>query len=112
MGFASVVDLFSEGKRIGDAIRDHRPLARRDWARALLATEIVFASSYMGAGLDWSIVTGFSDVDTVEALRRIQRVLSRSQLPLVGTAPTNTPLALFNARRAGQPSDERGSPGQ
>lgn len=111
MGFASVVDLFSEGDRIGDAIRDHRPLARYDWARALLATEIVFASDYLGAGVDWSIVTGFSDVDTVDALRRIQRVLNRSQLPLIGTAPTNTPRALSDARRASHPSDERGSTG-
>src|SRR5687768_509166 len=43
------------------------------------------------AGVDWSTVTGFSDVDTLDAMRRIQRVLSRSQLPLIGTAPTNTP---------------------
>ncbi|MFD2091298.1 hypothetical protein [Blastococcus deserti] len=50
-----------------------QPLTRRDWARALLATEIVFASNLVGSGLDWSSTTGLSDEETIALLRTLQR---------------------------------------
>lgn len=38
-------------------------------------TEVVFASDVVGAGVEWEIVTRFSDEGTIQALRRIQRKL-------------------------------------
>jgi hypothetical protein len=49
-----------------------QPLSRADWRRALLATEIVFASDVVGSGLDWSITTGLADEDTIGLLRAMQ----------------------------------------
>ena len=73
MGFQSLADLFAEGGRIGDAIVEGRALSRTDWARALLATEIVFASNVMGSGWEWPITTGFEDEATLRILRSLQR---------------------------------------
>ena len=46
-----------------------------DARRVLLATEIVFASDVIGAGVEWETVTGLSDVDTIRLLRGLQRKL-------------------------------------
>lgn len=73
MGFRSVQDLFDEGRRIGESLAAGLPLSRIDWTRALLATEVVFASNVVGSGLDWEICTGFSDGRTLELLRGLQR---------------------------------------
>jgi len=73
MGFQGIRDLFDERKRIAVAIVEGQPLSRTDWTRALLATEIVFMSNVIGAGLDWSIATGFSDTRTLEVIRGLQR---------------------------------------
>jgi hypothetical protein len=77
IGFRNVDELLEEGLQIGEDIRSGRALTKRDWRRALLATEIVFASSVVGSGLDWSITTGFQDDETIAMLRSIQRKLGR-----------------------------------
>ena len=77
MGFADVEDLLQEGRRLRTAIRAGQPLTRRDWRRALVATEIVFASDVFGSGCDWSITSGLSDDETVKTLRALQRKLAR-----------------------------------
>ncbi|WP_186313493.1 hypothetical protein [Paenarthrobacter nicotinovorans] len=79
MGFRDVDDLFAEGERIAAFIQAGRSLTKVDWCRALLATEIVFASNTVGAGLDWSIVTGYQDDETIRILRAIQRKLGGSR---------------------------------
>ena len=73
MGFQGIRDLFDERKRIAVAIVEGQPLSRTDWTRALLATEIVFMSNVIGAGLDWKHTAGFSDVRTLEVIRGLQR---------------------------------------
>jgi len=76
MGFTGVVDLiFDDGRRLLDSLRDGAPLSRRDWTRALLATEIVFASNVLGSGLDWQTTTGLDDGVTIGLLRSLQRKL-------------------------------------
>lgn len=75
MGFKSVADLLEEGYRIADDIRAAKPLPQVDWARALLATEIVFASDVVGSGGDWEVTSGMDDVRSVKALRAVQRKL-------------------------------------
>lgn len=75
IGFESMHELRREKGRILSAMRDRRPLSRTDWTRLLLATEIAFASDVVGSGVEWSIVTGYSDVESLTALRSLQRTL-------------------------------------
>lgn len=77
IGFADVETMFAEGQRIREALRDGSPLSKRDWQRALVATEIVWASSFYGAAGDWEIVAaGWDDQRTLGTLRRLQRRLA------------------------------------
>lgn len=65
-------------------------LTRFDWLRALLATEIVFASGLVGSGSDWPITVGVSDADTIALLRGLQRKIKREVwglLEALGTRP-------------------------
>lgn len=75
MGFAGVADLHVEGQRLEDALEAGQPLSRRDWTRALLATEVAFASDVMGSGVEWPDTTGLDEVESLRALRAIQRRL-------------------------------------
>jgi hypothetical protein len=52
-------------------------LTAEDWRRALLAVEVVFVSDVVGSGLDWRFTSGFSDAQTIEIVRRLQRKLPR-----------------------------------
>jgi len=76
IGFESMQERWRERDRILLAVRDRRPLSRTDWTRLLLATEIAFASDVVGAGVEWSIVTGYNDVESLTALRSLQRTLA------------------------------------
>lgn len=77
MGFGGVADLLAEGSRMRPLIRAGEPLSRRDWRRALISAEIVFASDVFGSGIDWSIATGLSDEETIQILRPLQRKIAR-----------------------------------
>ena len=63
-----------------------------DWARTILATEIVFASNLLGSGCDWSITTGFSDAETLKSLREIQTKVPRSVYAVLGRELGTRPL--------------------
>jgi hypothetical protein len=76
MGFASVRAVSAEGSRIADDLQSGQPLARRDWTRALLATEIVYISDVLGSGIEWPTTTGLDDVETLHVLRTVQRKLA------------------------------------
>lgn len=89
IGFRDIEDLLNEGSRIGEDIRAGRPITKADWRRALLATEIVFASNTVGSGLDWSITTGFQDDETIWMLRSVQRKLGGSRSWLPDSLPTS-----------------------
>ncbi|WP_409464828.1 hypothetical protein [Amycolatopsis sp. GA6-003] len=78
MGFRSVADLLEDGRRLRTALAASEPLSPQDWRRVVAATEIVFASDVFGSGLDWSITTGFSDEQTINILRRLQRTIGRT----------------------------------
>ncbi len=75
MGFENEADLHLESERIRQALRGGRSLTPLDWTRALIATEVCFASDYFGAGVEWSIVTQFEDEESVRLLRSVQRKL-------------------------------------
>ncbi|MEW2382598.1 hypothetical protein AB0873_11010 [Micromonospora sp. NPDC047707] len=79
MGFVSMEDLWrGEGRRLRAALDRGEPLTRSQWRKALLATEIVFASAVVGSGWDWSITTGLSDEETIKLLRVVQRKVARA----------------------------------
>lgn len=77
MGFNSREHLHEDLPRLIDALEAEAPLKGDDWRRVLLATEVVFISDIVGAGLDWSIVTGFLDEVSIQRLRSIQRKMPR-----------------------------------
>lgn len=91
MGFSGLEDLLQDGKRIRSLLATGKSLEPIDWARALLATEVSFASDVVGSGHDWSITTGFSDEETIRILRSIQRKLARTVLPLIGNSLGSRP---------------------
>jgi len=59
--------------RLACSVTDKQPLTTLDWARVLYLTECSWASSLVGAALDFSIVTGFSDTEGLTLLRGLQR---------------------------------------
>lgn len=77
MGFTSKADLLAQRDRLRDAIKDGHSLELWDWARALVLAEIAFGSDVFGAGIDWRITTGLSDVDTIQIIRDLQRKLTK-----------------------------------
>ena len=81
MGFSDRDAIYSEGRRIRTALQEQRSLTKRDWARALVATEIVFASSFFGAAGDWEAVTPWTDERTLSVLRGLQRNLAGLRSP-------------------------------
>ncbi|MFD4538050.1 hypothetical protein ACFWNL_37130 [Kitasatospora sp. NPDC058397] len=87
MGFENVQDLLDQCRRLRAALKDDSPIAPADWARILLAVEIVFVSDLMGTGVEWSTTTGLSDESTIRALRSIQRKLASTVRPYYGKTP-------------------------
>ena len=82
IGFADVETLHAEGRRIRQALRSGAAMSKRDWQRALVGTEIVWASSFYGAAGDWEIVAaGWDDQRTLRVLRQIQRKLAGLRSP-------------------------------
>lgn len=59
--------------RLAHAVAEAQPLTALDWARVLYLTECSWASSLVGAALDFPIVTGISDTDALRLLRGLQR---------------------------------------
>jgi hypothetical protein len=47
-------------------------LDRSQLRTAILATELMFASDMVGAGVEWETVTGRSDAETLKLLRPLQ----------------------------------------
>lgn len=77
MGFGQLDAFGQDTTDLRRALERRAPLSRRDWHKTLIATEIVFASDVVGAGLDWPIVTGFRDDQTIALLRGLQRKMPR-----------------------------------
>jgi hypothetical protein len=75
LGFRDVDDLFKESRRLARLLGWGIRLSPLDATRALAAAEVVFVSDVFGAGVEWETLTGRSDVETLAAIRRIQRKL-------------------------------------
>jgi hypothetical protein len=75
MGFDGADDLLRQASRIETALLERADLSRWDWTRALLVSEIDFASDVIGAGYEWSTATGLDDAHSLLVLRGLQRKL-------------------------------------
>ncbi|GLD02176.1 hypothetical protein Mkiyose1088_40420 [Mycobacterium kiyosense] len=104
MGFNSVDDLFGQFDRLTVLMKRGQPLSRTDWTRALLATEVCWASDVLGAGVEWAIV-GPDDMWTIEILRGLQRKLA-SAGALARWPGTGSPADVVAAREAARGDDE------
>lgn len=87
MGFADTSDLLDQCRTLRHALGEDDPIRPVDWARTLLATEIVFTSDLVGSGVDWQTTTGLSDEETISRLRSIQRKLATTVRAYYGTRP-------------------------
>jgi hypothetical protein len=79
--------------RLAHAVTGGESLSDVDWARVLFLAECSWASSVVGAGLDFEIVTGFSDMEALTLLRGLQRKIGgveRAKLlfPTGGRSPS------------------------
>jgi hypothetical protein len=74
--FDSAADFEEHRDRLEDAIRQHEALSPLDWHRVLAATEVVFCCLTLGAGRDWSIITGLDDHETLTNVRQVQEKLA------------------------------------
>ena len=72
VGFESAGAFYTEAQRLRRDV-ERGQLSPTDARRALVATEIIFASDVIGAGVEWETVTGMSDVETLRLLRGLQR---------------------------------------
>lgn len=93
--------------RLERAVTEDEPLTDLDWARVLFLTEITWASGLVGAGLDFAIVTGFSDTEAVSLLRGLQRRRKigghdRAVLLFPNGGRTRTPHELEEVQRWGE----------
>ena len=73
------------------ALTDDARLSAADWARTLLASEIVFVSDLAGSGVEWQTTTGRSDEATIRTLRSIQRKLAKVVRAYYGRSPEPVP---------------------
>ncbi|MFF7588412.1 hypothetical protein ACFZCK_13105 [Kitasatospora purpeofusca] len=87
MGFAGSKDLVDRCRGLRAALGGASPLTPTDWARTLLAVEIVFVSDLAGSGVEWSTTTGRGDESTLRTLRSIQRKLAGVVRPYYGRTP-------------------------
>jgi hypothetical protein len=60
-------------KRLRHAIKNAQPISGNDWARALFLSELSFGSDIVGAGVDFSTASGFTDEEAIRVLRSLQR---------------------------------------
>lgn len=84
LGFSDLENFSRERLRLRRALEQAQPLTRLDWARVLLATEVVFVSNVVGSGHDWMFTVGISDQETLSLLRTIQLKLTSEVRPLIG----------------------------
>jgi hypothetical protein len=74
--FDSAGDFMGQIGRLRGALVSSEPLTAMDWHRVLAATEVVFTCWTLGAGGDWSIITGLDDHETLDRLRQVQQKLA------------------------------------
>jgi hypothetical protein len=77
LGLSSWTEFAELTHRLAHSVTDCDPLTELDWMRVLYLTECSWASNIVGSGLDFPIVTEFSDIDCLSMLRHLQRKIGR-----------------------------------
>lgn len=72
-GFDSLAESMSMALPLVKAIDEKTPMALAQWKRALAMTELMFGSWEFGVVFEWHTVTGLEDLETITALRSVQR---------------------------------------
>lgn len=88
--------------RLVHAVKPGQALTDLDWARVLFLTEVTWASSLVGAGLDFVSMTRFSDEQALGLLRGLQRKIGgvrRAKLLFPNGGRTDTPEELAERQR-------------
>jgi hypothetical protein len=75
IGFGSAAFVSDHVSRLLSLLDRNAPMPAADWRRLLISAEIMFRSGVLGCGLDWSIVTGLTDQETIVVLRGLERKL-------------------------------------
>ncbi|OLP00993.1 hypothetical protein BVU76_17985 [Mycolicibacterium porcinum] len=82
LGYAGRADFDADVARLGDQLgRDKPELSTRDWSRIQFLAEIGWASDMFGAGVEFELVSPFTDSEALALLRSIQRALVRTVDP-------------------------------
>jgi hypothetical protein len=102
LGFTTETHLLEEAKLIRTLLDDGASLTPLDAARALAATEIVFASDVFGSGVEWESTTGLSDEDTIRTLRVLQRKLAGEYTVVADGIEARTQKSTRYKRRLGE----------
>ena len=77
MGLHSIEEFDQLVLRLRDAVHAGEPLSDLDWARALLLTEICWASDLLGAGVEFG--TNIPDERALPLLRSVQYKVSNHE---------------------------------
>ncbi|QIK62860.1 hypothetical protein G7068_06340 [Leucobacter viscericola] len=73
IGYSSSREFYEDQDRLVDLVSSQKCIEDLDFRRLVLATEIVFVSDLLGAGVEWETVSGLSDEETLTMLREMQR---------------------------------------
>jgi hypothetical protein len=76
LGLSTWEEFLTLTGRLEHAVVAGAPLTDLEWARVLFLTEVTWASNLVGSGLDFAIVTRFSDSEAIGLLRGLQRKIS------------------------------------
>jgi hypothetical protein len=74
VGLSTTAEFYQLLASLMAAIENGEPLSDLDWARALVLTEISWASDLLGAGIEFS--TNMPDEKALRVLRELQRKIS------------------------------------
>ncbi|CRZ17589.1 hypothetical protein [Mycolicibacterium neworleansense] len=82
LGYTGRADFDADLARLRDQLgRDRPELSTRDWSRIQFLAEISWASDMFGAGVEFELVSPFTDPEALALLRSIQRALARTVDP-------------------------------
>ncbi|OBJ51299.1 hypothetical protein [Mycobacterium sp. 1423905.2] len=77
VGCSTIDEFYDLVLRLKKSVINVEPLSDLDWVRALVLTEICWASDVLGAGIDFA--TNFRDEKAAPLLRSMQRKINTSQ---------------------------------
>ncbi|MEE6137974.1 hypothetical protein SKC41_16800 [Mycobacterium sp. 050128] len=75
LGLADRATFYALIEQLLNAIGQHQPLSKLNWARAVFLTEVSWVSTLVGSGLDFA--TNFRDDAAAPLLRSVQRKINR-----------------------------------